>query len=115
MGDAQCGDQSLGHCTLDSVICLFAMGAEFHCTHAKHRPREKPYLFHIEWRQCGNESSIRVECPHDRLQLVVSTHMCCGHFFVGRMPPQDPRAAPCSSQIPPFVLITRTRPHILCA
>jgi hypothetical protein len=37
MADVQCGDHSIGHCPLDSMSCLLAVGADFHCTDTKNR------------------------------------------------------------------------------
>jgi hypothetical protein len=93
MADVQHEDVRSARCTLDSVICMFAAGPGFQCTHPKHRAPQDSFIFLVQCSQCGDDSSVRVECPSNGLQLVVSTRKCCGHFFLGRMPPRDPRGA----------------------
>jgi hypothetical protein len=93
MTNVQSGNNPVVQCTLDSVVCMFAVRAEFHCRHTKHRSADEPFRFQVHCRQCGKQSSIHVEYSQNSQQLVVSTDKCCGHFFVGRIPPVDVRAA----------------------
>jgi hypothetical protein len=93
MADVQRGDDSLAQCRLDSVIYLFAVRPEFHCTRVRHRSPKEPFRFDIQYCQCGEESSLHVEYTPQDLHFMVSAHKCRGHFVVGRMAPRDARAA----------------------